>query len=81
MYYFNVNKAKSSDEKKLLFYVIQNGNLRRQNGAYLSEVDSELYNILFSNSNINTTVRERLVIDQSNTYESQKTLPIRIGAK
>lgn len=79
MYYFNVNKAKGSDEKKLLFYVIQNGNLRRQNGAYLSEVDSELYNILFINSSINTTVRERLVIDQSNTYESQKTLPIRIG--
>ncbi|WP_147385166.1 HNH endonuclease [Paenibacillus thiaminolyticus] len=78
MYYFNINKAKNSDEKKLLFFVIQNGKLRRQNGAYLSEVDRELYNILFGNS-INSTVRERNVNGQSNTYESHRTLPIRVG--
>lgn len=45
--YYKNNKEKSLQNKRLLFYAIQINKLRRQNGAYLSNVDDELYRILF----------------------------------
>ena len=45
--YFAQNKAQPRPSRKQLFYVIQNGKLQCQNGAYLSELDSDLASILF----------------------------------
>lgn len=39
-------KNKLNKQKKKLFYVIQGGKLQKQNGAYLSEVDDELFDLL-----------------------------------
>jgi hypothetical protein len=44
--YFKQNKARPKTEKLRLFYVIQRGALQCQNGAYFSEVDVELAEIL-----------------------------------
>ncbi|WP_419879597.1 hypothetical protein [Brevibacillus centrosporus] len=44
--YFNNNRLKTTG-KKSLFYVIQSGRLQCQNGAYLSEIDDELFKIIF----------------------------------
>ena len=58
--YYNFNKNRKAQEKRLLFYAIQNAALRRQNGAYLSEVDDKLYKILFEEGVIknDSTIRE-----------------------
>lgn len=79
-YYFNTNKNKSRDIKKLLFYVIQNGSLRRQNGAYLSEVDQELYRLIIHRDD-NPVVREKSVTVSTNTEtgEADRSLPARKG--
>ena len=45
--YFNVNRARSGSDKKNIFYVIQSGRLRCLNGAYLSDLDDELAEIIF----------------------------------
>ena len=45
--YFHENKAKRAN-KANLFYVIQSGVLRCQNGAYLSDIDDELLAILLA---------------------------------
>ena len=45
--YFLKNKERTASNKRRLFYVIQNDTLRRQNGAYLSQVDEELATLLF----------------------------------
>lgn len=76
-YYFNVNKNKKKN-KRLLFYVIQNEQLRRQNGAYLSEVDSELYGILFDREK-EVWIKERPINSQINAYSAIKSLPVRVG--
>ena len=47
--YFERNRAKPNHLKLTLFYVIQSGRLQCQNGAYLSEADTELVEILLSN--------------------------------
>jgi putative restriction endonuclease len=44
--YFERNKRRKAQEKLTLFYVIQAGRLQCQNGAYLSEADLELSEIL-----------------------------------
>jgi len=45
--YYLWNKSQSAQYKKRLFYVIQSGRLQCLNGAYLSEVDAKLQEILF----------------------------------
>ena len=45
-HYFESNKSRSSG-KKNIFYVRQSGRLQCQNGAYLSDVDEELFAALF----------------------------------
>lgn len=44
--YFLSNQARPRNQKKSLFFVIQGGRLQCQNGAYLSEVDDELSDLL-----------------------------------
>ena len=44
--YFLTNKARLPSEKRRLFFVIQAGRLQCQNGAYLSEVDHSLDQLL-----------------------------------
>ena len=46
--YFLKNKGKPPSQKLPLFYVIQSGRLQCQNGAYLSEADIELVELLLS---------------------------------
>ena len=53
--YYERNKSKSKGQKKSLFYVVQSGRLQCLNGAYLSEVDNELFDIL------NFSCREEIV--------------------
>lgn len=45
--YFTANKA---GQKRNIFYVKQSGKLQRLNGAYLSEVDDELFAALFGST-------------------------------
>ncbi|MEK5407680.1 HNH endonuclease [Paenibacillus sp. FSL W8-0439] len=78
-YYFSINQIKKGPEKKLLFYVVQNDSLRRQNGAYLSELDKTLSKILFDESTIYTAVKENNIRNHIKAYESQATLAIRVG--
>jgi hypothetical protein len=72
--YFERNKSYKGKHKKRLFYVIQSGRLQCLNGAYLSEVDTELGEILLGQNfaprdsghhklvtNVNTAVKLNLV--------------------
>lgn len=77
--YFNDNKRKNKKEKRLLFYVIQNSMLRRQNGAYLSEVDDDLYKILFCNKESVMNDRVKEVNTYVTTNEGLSNLTFRKG--
>lgn len=44
--YFLKNKGRPPSQKRTLFYVIQAGRLQCQNGAYLSEADTELLELI-----------------------------------
>lgn len=44
--YIERNKNKAENQQKRIFYVVQAGRLQRLNGAYLSEADDELTEIL-----------------------------------
>ena len=46
MQYFAVNKARRT-LKQNIFFVRQSGRLQCQNGAYLSDVDDELFSVIF----------------------------------
>ena len=48
--YFLANKKRNVSEKRRLFYVIQAGRLQCLNGAYLTQVDAELTNIILHSS-------------------------------
>ncbi|CAI2766320.1 HNH endonuclease [Flavobacterium collinsii] len=72
--YFKINKAKKKDKKRL-FYVIQSGKLRCQNGGYFSEFDNNLASKL-----IQTLSKERSKLkDEISTGVSLKELELRIG--
>lgn len=77
--YFNNNKRKDKNEKRLLFYVIQNSKLSRQNGAYLSEVDDDLYEILFCDKESEVNDRVREVNTYTTTSEGSGNLTFRKG--
>lgn len=80
--YFLRNKDKVASEKKKLFFVIQNNKLQRQNGAYLSEIDEELVNLILDTNNIVNKNGGKDPLNQ-NTLTSEKinTLKVRIGQK
>ncbi len=56
--YFTANRLLGSEEKKHLFFVKQSGRLQCLNGAYLSEVDANLFDALFGHPALDKTVHE-----------------------
>ncbi|MDB5985823.1 MAG: putative restriction endonuclease [Nevskia sp.] len=56
-HYFDQNRARGPDRRNI-FYVRQSGRLQCLNGAYLSDVDEELFEALFGVSAPTTVVRE-----------------------
>lgn len=70
--YFTANKQAPSAQKRRLFYVIQSDKLQCLNGAYLSEVDDRLAEILLAPSN--QTPRDDVFND-----ETWRALSIRKG--
>jgi hypothetical protein len=48
--YFAANRLLGNEEKRLLFFVKQAGRLQCLNGAYLSEIDADLFEALFGKS-------------------------------
>lgn len=79
--YFLANKKKSWREKRRLFYVIQSGKLQCLNGAYLSEVDEELADILLQNYDADPDLgsHNRAVARKVSTGEQLKKLKVRLG--
>lgn len=79
--YFNRNKERSAAEKRRLFYVIQAGRLQCLNGAYLSEVDDELADLLLG-VQFQYPVQQQVVqpvIREVNTDEQILRLRTRVG--
>lgn len=79
--YFERNKNKPIGQKRSLFYVIQAGRLQCLNGAYLSEVDDELYEILFGSSQVESEAPSHLTLIDVKTNERIRELQVRIGQK
>ena len=77
--YFSLNKARLASQRATLFYVIQNNGLQCLNGAYLSEVDEELGEILLGSDFSKGTAEFRLPIISVPTGESIQQLRARIG--
>jgi len=79
--YFKKNKAKSGNQKRLLFYVVlkQSGKLQCQNGGYLSEVDDKLANIILGSDYSTGTEAARSPIIDVQTGERIKKLSERVG--
>lgn len=79
--YFQRNKAQPRSAKRRLFYVIQAGRLQCLNGAYLSEIDEELSNIILSGAYsypLQTNVQQQ-VIREVSTGEQIQQLRARVG--
>lgn len=81
--YFFANKNKTRHLKKRLFYVIQAGRIQCLNGAYLSEVDTELANIIIGDSEPYqrrpVDNQQSLIRESVNTNEQVRELKSRIG--
>jgi putative restriction endonuclease len=71
--YFDANK--SAIVKRNLFYVRQGGKLQCQNGAYLSDLDDELFEILFDTSG-NVATEQRVTVQ---TAEQLRLAKARAG--
>ncbi|MBN1122918.1 MAG: HNH endonuclease [Anaerolineae bacterium] len=76
--YFNQNRSKLSQTKLRLFYVIQADRLQCLNGAYLSEVDVELAEIIFGNDFSDRSTAE-ITVKEVTTSEAIRGLRTRIG--
>lgn len=77
--YFETNKVKTFDKRRL-FYVMQNNTLRRLNGAYLSEVDNNLYNLLFGQYTFEIDHID-YVSESVSAYITLKEINIRVGQR
>jgi hypothetical protein len=75
--YFTKNK--SDEDKKNLFFVIQNGQLQCLNGAYFSDLDEELFDILFDIDIPRTEVRESKQLISIETSTQLSIINSRIG--
>jgi putative restriction endonuclease len=75
--YFRKNKARPAVSHLHLFYVIQGGRLQCQNGAYLSEADSELLSILLGEVAGNSD--HKSVHSTVSTGQAERMLQVRIG--
>jgi len=76
--YFSKNKARGN-KKKNIFYVKQAGRLQCQNGAYLSEIDDELFDILFASENATKELEKTDTSISIPTSEQLRILKVRIG--
>lgn len=79
--YFEDNKSKAPALRRRLFYVIQSGKLQCLNGAYLSEVDDELANIILDipNQYLQKETQSKLATEEVSTGERVMELKARLG--
>lgn len=77
--YFDINKARVKSEKLNLFYVRQSGRLQCQNGAYLSDVDSELLEALFGIEVIPNSAAESTQLISVETGSQLAVVKTRLG--
>lgn len=75
--YFEENKIKNN--KKNIFYVRQSGRLQCLNGAYLSELDDELFSLLFGRHDSESSVKEERDVVSVETGEQLKSIRVRLG--
>lgn len=76
--YYDRNRKRDS-EKRTIFYVKQSGKLQCQNGAYLSEVDEELLEILIGDSDTPAPERRRPPASTVETVTQYRAIQSRIG--
>jgi putative restriction endonuclease len=62
--YFESNKLVAPTDKKRLFFVVQNGKLQCQNGAYFSEADHKLAEVLLITTTTTARNTERIIVDE-----------------
>lgn len=74
--YHHAHSPASGPNGRLLFFVPQDGRLQCQNGAYLSEIDDVLLELLLGIS-VTSTPEDTMVV--TDTAESLGMLPIRVG--
>lgn len=84
IYYFNINKEKAKKDKRSLFYVQQGGRLQCLNGAYLTEIDDALLDIILRNTNYQVKEHRSDSLDvvrpaDIETSESIRNVKARIG--
>lgn len=75
--YFAENKK--SAEKRNIFYVPQAGRLQCLNGAYLSEVDTDLVKALFGEHSIETKERHTNTVVSIETGSQLRSIQARLG--
>jgi putative restriction endonuclease len=76
--YFEKNKAIKGSNKRRLFYVVQGGQLQCLNGAYLSEVDDDLAEIIL-NTTVDRTQNIEVMKLRVSTNEVIRSLKTRVG--
>jgi putative restriction endonuclease len=77
--YFQRNKGRSKHQKEALFFVLQNGRLQCQFGAYLSEFSSELMELLVGIGTSSHPARPNIASDSVSTDEQLREVKIRQG--
>ncbi len=75
--YFKENKAAKA--RRHIFYVIQSNQLRRLNGAYLSEVDNRLAYLLLGSNFGSAIAKPDELVHDINTAERICELAVRVG--
>jgi putative restriction endonuclease len=77
--YYQRNHSKHTSEKKKLFYVIQAEQLQCLQGAYLSEVDDELAELLLGSDYSRGDGVQRPLMSGIQTSEQLRELRVRVG--
>lgn len=77
--YFEANATRDGRDKRRLFYVLQAGRIQCLNGAYLSEVDKELCDILLSAHETHQLEGQPPATRQVVTGEQLRLLKTRMG--
>jgi len=79
--YITQNRAKPRSNRRLIFLVQQGGRLQCQNGAYLSELDSDLARIIFGPGLVADRSEPVLVRDHATTGSQIAQVGRRIGQR
>lgn len=77
--YFLKNKDKGRRQRHPIFYVVQANRLQCLNGAYFSELDTNLLGALFGVSEASTTFIEPAVTLSTTTREQFRYMAVRVG--